>query len=251
MRRLECCGHTLLFFDELASTNSYIKENVNDLADGTAVIADMQTAGRGRRGNSWAADRGMLALSVLYKSLCDPVFMTVISAVAVSRAFESMCGLEFGIKWTNDIICRDRKTCGILCESVIKRSEMQNSPYVICGMGLNLNQTASFFEQNGLTHAASVYSLCGKTTDKLTAAREVLKNCDELIKADRAEVIEEYRKRCVTLGREVSFTLNGKNVRAFAKSVNMNGALICENESGELVVNAGEVHIRALNGEYI
>ncbi|MCH5325087.1 MAG: biotin--[acetyl-CoA-carboxylase] ligase [Eubacterium sp.] len=251
MQPLNVSRHTLLHFDELPSTNTYIKEHLNELSDRTAVIADLQTAGRGRRGNSWAADRGMLALSVLYKGLDDPIFMTVISAVAVCRAFEEVSKLSFGIKWTNDIICDERKVCGILCESAIKCSQNKNQPFVICGMGLNVNQTAEFFEQADLYHAASLYSLSGEKNDKLALAEYVLKYLDELLDTDKETVLEEYRRRCVTLGREVTLIRSGETIKAFAKSININGALICENENGEFTVNAGEVRVRAANGEYI
>ncbi len=250
MRTLELAGHKVLLFDELPSTNTYMRQNVGELSDGDAVIAQLQTAGRGRQGNVWQADSGMLALSVLYSRLADPVFMTIISAVAVCRTFESLCELKFGIKWTNDIICNKNKVCGILCESVIKGSDT-NGRFVICGMGLNLEQSADFFQSTGLYHAASVYSLCQKKPDKLTAAESVLKNCDELLSLDRSTVIDEYRSRCITLGKEVSFLLNGENIRAFAKSIDMNGALVCENENGEFTVNAGEVRVRTADGEYI
>ena len=209
MRTLELAGHKVLIFDELPSTNTYMRQNVGELSDGDAVIAQLQTAGRGRQGNVWQADSGMLALSVLYSRLADPIFMTIISAVAVCRTFESLCELKFGIKWTNDIICNKSKVCGILCESVIKKP------------------------------------------DKLTAAESVLKNCDDLLSLDRSTVIDEYRSRCITLGKEVSFLLNGENIRAFAKSIDMNGALVCENENGEFTVNAGEVRVRTADGEYI
>lgn len=250
MQALELYGHTVLCFDSLPSTNTYLKEHIGTFGDKTAIIADLQTSGRGRRQNVWQADRGMLALSALYKDVADPTFMTVICAVAVCLAFEDVSDLDFGIKWTNDIVCRGRKVCGILCESIIKSSKSVGK-YVICGMGLNVNQTAEFFKNAALPNAASLFTLTGNKTDKLSLAGYVLKHISELMRCDHRDILDEYRRRCVTLGREVRLIKDGEELTAFAKSINMNGELICIGKSGEFTVNAGEVRVRGKNGEYV
>ena len=93
-----------------------------------------------------ACYRDMLPVSMLIKAPDNAHDLTVICAVAVCHAIERLSGIKAGIKWTNDIICSERKVCGILCESTLK-SSCDGAIYnnVICGMGLNVNQDADFF----------------------------------------------------------------------------------------------------------
>ncbi|MGN1120382.1 MAG: biotin--[acetyl-CoA-carboxylase] ligase, partial [Oscillospiraceae bacterium] len=99
----------MIFLDEVDSTNTYLKARIADLPDGAAVTAEMQTAGRGRRGHTWLADNGMLPLSVLLKAPEFPATVTLCAGVAVCQALESLpavakSGLSAGLKWPNDVI---------------------------------------------------------------------------------------------------------------------------------------------------
>ena len=248
----EICGFPLLIFDTLPSTNTYIKEHAEELADRTVVIADLQSDGKGRIGNRWFATRDMLPVSVLLKHPCCAQNLTVICAVAVCRSIERLCGIKAGIKWTNDIICDEHKVCGILCESSLKCSS--NGAYynnVICGIGLNVNQEADFFEASGLENAASLYTLTGKKTDKMLAAEYIVSELDKLINTDFSVVISEYSSRCVTLGKTVRLIRNNSEQTAFAKAIAPDGCLICEDENGMFTVSSGLVKVRGINGEYV
>ncbi len=245
-------GCTLLTFDTLPSTNTYIKEHADELPDRTVVIADLQSNGKGRIGNTWLATRGMLPLSILIKAPQNGHDLTVVCAVAVCRAVERLCGIKAGIKWTNDIICSERKVCGILCESSVKCSSdgaIYNN--VVCGMGLNVNQDKDFFEKSGLPNAASLYMLTGKKYDKMIAAEYIIAELIQLTDTDFSEVIKEYSERCVTLGKAVKLVQNNTETTAFAKAIAPDGCLICENENGEFTVNSGLVRVRGVGGEYI
>ncbi len=245
-------GCPLIIFDTIPSTNTYIKEHADELPDRTVVIADMQSRGKGRIGNTWLATRDMLPISILIKSPQHGHDLTVICAVAVCRAVERLSGIKAGIKWTNDIICSERKVCGILCESSVKCSSdgaIYNN--VVCGMGLNVNQSNDFFESNGLVNAASLYTLTGSKYDKMLAADYIVSELETLIDADFSAVIKEYSDRCVTLGKTVKLVQNNKETTAYAKAIAPDGCLICENENGEFTVNSGLVRVRGIGGEYV
>ena len=116
-------GRTNAFFQELGSTNSYIKQNVQVLESGFTAVANLQTGGRGRLGKTFESPSGGLYMSLLVKDLRseDISSATDKSAVAVSEALEDFLGLEhetLGIKWVNDILYDGKKVCGILCELV-------------------------------------------------------------------------------------------------------------------------------------
>ncbi len=244
---------SIINFPSLLSTNTYVKQHIDELQDFTVVTADVQTGGRGRLGNKWIADIGALSMSVLLKNSDNPQNITIISAVAVCLVLQEQFGVSAFIKWTNDIICEKSKICGILCESSIKCSSDGKTaqPYIICGIGLNVNQNKDFFVSGGLPNGSSLYSLYGKKYDKNAIMVAITKKISELMKDDFSEVLFLYKKLCITTGKWVKFIRNGEEITAFAKDIDENGCLICQNDDGEFVVNSGVVRVRGLNGEYV
>lgn len=253
MHRNNPINFNVISLSTAESTNTYIKEHIDELSDNTVVIADMQTNGRGRLGNKWIADKGALSMSVLFRNIPSAQNMTIISAVAVCQALQKLYGITAGIKWTNDIICENKKVCGILCESSIKGYTADKEPdrYMICGIGFNVNQSGAFFEKSGLSDGASLCSLYGREYDKLEIGLYVLRRTAILQSMAFSEVVKIYRDLCVTLGKSVRLIRNNCEITAFAKDIDGNGCLICENESGEFVVNSGVVRVRGMNGEYV
>ena len=236
----------LVTLDEVDSTNSYIRAHLNELADGDAVTALLQTAGRGRRGHSWAPDREMLPLSVLLRRPPYPAAVTLCAGVAVCRALRALSAdfPETGIKWPNDIIVGGFKVCGILCESLCFGDRFD----IICGIGVNLSQTREHFDGIGLPHAASIRELTGITPDRNALALDIVRRLRELCTRDFSEIRSEYASLCLTIGREVRIVSESGERRAFAQDIAENGFLICRDESGEFEVNSGEVSVRGLLG---
>ena len=126
--------------DEVSSTNTWLKERCEEHYHGDAVTALRQTAGRGRLGHTWLDSEGMLALSVLLKSPPGVDTLTLRVSIAVCRAIEQFIGEQLFVKWTNDIILREHKLCGILCESAVNGDSID----IICGVGVNISQSADF-----------------------------------------------------------------------------------------------------------
>lgn len=229
--------------DEVDSTNSYLKQHRSGLPDGTLVTAGLQTAGRGRRGHDWLADRGMLPFSLLLKSPPHPDTVTLCAAVAVCGALEALLPEEkFGIKWPNDIILHGYKLCGILCESVCFGSSMD----IICGIGINLTQTPEFFKKANIPHGASLEMLTNFVPDREKLAEDIAQRLYEYSRDGFACVSEEYQKRCLTVGRRIRIIQNGSEREAFAEGIAPNGFLICSDENGRFEVNSGEVSVRGL-----
>ena len=230
--------------DEVDSTNNYLKANRSQLPDGSLVIAGLQTAGKGRRGHDWLADRGMLPFSVLLKNPPHPDNVTLCAAVAVAKTLASWVpGEEFGIKWPNDIILRGHKVCGILCESVCFGSSMD----IVCGIGVNLAQTAEFFEKANIPHGGSVEMLTGVTiNDRDKLAEDIAERLYSYSRSGFESVREKYVKRCLTVGKKIRIIENGSEREAFAEGIAPNGFLICSDENGRFEVNSGEVSVRGL-----
>ncbi|MGN0650790.1 MAG: biotin--[acetyl-CoA-carboxylase] ligase [Oscillospiraceae bacterium] len=237
----------IIHLEETDSTNTWIKQRRSELPDGTLVTSDRQTAGKGRMGHTWLDDRGMLPMSVLLKDPPHPTEITLCAAVAVCRALEASytdSKPKFGIKWPNDIVLDGYKLCGILCESACFGDRID----IICGIGINLSQSAEYFMQAGLPHGASLKMLTGSAPERENLAQRIADILTELCAAGFLPVIDEYRSRCVTLGKEVRLIHGGSEQTAFAKDIAENGFLICSTASGEFEVNSGEVSVRGLYG---
>jgi BirA family biotin operon repressor/biotin-[acetyl-CoA-carboxylase] ligase len=195
-------GRRTLVFDELESTNSTAMAAANRAADGLAIIARNQTAGRGRFNRVWRSRPGSaLLLSVICyppTELRRPVILTAWAAVAVAGAVERLTGRQPRIKWPNDLFLDGKKICGILIEQ---------SAATIVGIGLNLNQTREEFDAAGLPLAASLVTFTGQPIDLRVAAEAVLTSLDfqyrRLLEGERHLVEEEWSSRCGLLGHTV------------------------------------------------
>lgn len=247
---------TVRCFDLIDSTNSYLKrEAVNGAAHGLCAIANEQTAGRGRSGRSFfsKADCGVY-LSVLLRPHCLPqnaMTLTAHTAVAICRAIEKACGVKTGIKWTNDIVLGSRKLCGILTEITLE-GETGLIDSVVIGIGVNVNYEQSDYPDEIRDVAGSIYSETGVRADRARLAAEMVLALDEMSEAwkDNPRAwLEEYRRLCVTTGREVRVFRGDAERNAFALEVTDDFALRVRYEDGtEEELNSGEVSVRGLFG---
>lgn len=246
-------GRNLCFFETIDSTNNYLKNNAEQLADGTAAIAEEQTAGKGRRGNKWSTGKGQaLAMSFLLKNYkitkMPPV--TLICGLAVAKTLNGLCGGGFFIKWPNDIVCEGKKVCGILCESKISKACCAT----VCGIGINISQGKDYFEKNGLPNGASLKMLKGSCGREVIAA-EILNRFEEIYKSlkqggekETAAFYREYTKICITLGREVRAISENKELVGTAEKLGSDGTLIIRCGGKTVTISAGDVSIRGIMG---
>ena len=233
----------LITLDSTPSTNGWLREHIAELSHGTAITAIEQTDGRGRRGNVWLGNGGMLPLSVLLKGVPHPETVTLCAAVAVCRVLERECGCSCGIKWPNDIIICERKVCGILCESVWKGDSIS----VVVGVGVNLTQPQDYFETAGIPYGGSL-EMFAKAPDREHITLSLAEALREYCMMSFEELSAEYRERCLTLGRQVRIIgANGERT-AFATDLDDGGRLVCEDKTERFVVNSGEVSVRGLLG---
>lgn len=240
------CQKNFVHLKEVRSTNDYLKQG--DFPDGTAVIADRQTAGKGRQGKNWSgAPAGQaLYLSVLLHSMKveDMGFLPLLCGLAVCRTL----GRDAFIKWPNDVLLDKKKICGILCESKIQGQNVS----AVCGMGLNLAQPAQFFAENNLPHATSLFASTGEIRDPVQAAAMILEQLDPILwvyqEKGFAPFLAEYESRCLTLGQQVRVLYDGETVVAQAVRIDRDGALLCRRDGVAFTVRAGEASVRGLYG---
>ena len=240
------------FFDTIDSTNTRIRELAAAGAPhGTVVIAGSQTGGRGRLGRSFHSPVGGIYMSVLLRFDLPPqqlMHLTCAAAVAMCDAVEETAGIRPGIKWTNDLVVSGKKLGGILTELSLAGNRVD---YAVIGIGINCCQTPTDFPADLQNIATSLHLCVEKAPDRAVLAAAMISalaqmNCNL---ADVDAILEEYRKNCITIGKEISL-LRGTEVRhGKAVAVDKDGSLIVEFPNGSTEsVSSGEVSIRGMYG---
>ena len=233
-------------FDEINSTNEAAKAEHNS-PDGTVFISDVQTAGKGRLGRSWISPRGTgIWMSLLLKPdipLTDISQLTLIAGIAVCRAI----GGASKIKWPNDIVIGTKKVCGILTEM---SAETDRINYIVCGIGINVNTKE--FPAELSDKATSILIETGNMTDRCSLIAKVMNEIEPLYEKFIANgfspLADEYKKNCVTLGREVKVTYRGKDIIGKAIDISSTGGLILDTTDGRIEITSGEVSVRGIYG---
>lgn len=249
-------GGNLICLDSVDSTNNYLKKLADEGAPhGTVVLCDQQTGGRGRRGNSFLspAGKGLYMSALLRPELppMDVIDLTAWIAVAVCDAVEQVIGERPGIKWTNDIILRQKKLCGILTELSLE-GESGALNYVVAGIGINVSQSAEDFGPEVSQVAISLEQALSRPVRRADLAAAVIRALDRLDRdfpAKKAEYLERYRADCLTTGHEVRLIQKGETRIAFAESIDDDFALVVRWPDGTReTVTAGDVSVRGLLG---
>ena len=238
------------YFEELDSTNRYLKElAAGGAPEGTVIIANRQSAGRGRLGRSFFSpeEKGIYMSILLCPdiSLERAVLITSMAAVAVANAIESICGIETKIKWVNDIFIHNKKACGILTEAGI-HAEKGTLDYAVLGIGINVGSME--FPEELREIATSVSNECGFEVSKEELIDEVLRELELWYPTLwDGSFLAESKKRSLILGKEIRVMEETHPEGGyFAKAVDINGLgnLLIEKDGAIQVLNSGEVSIR-------
>jgi len=239
--------------DAVDSTNQALKLlAVNGAIEGTAVISDTQTTGRGRRGRSWASPpHSGLYLSVLFRPRGWPPSnaprMPLMIAVAAAEAVAAVTGIAPGIKWPNDLLLDDRKFTGILCEADMDPERIQ---FIVAGIGINIKRPDPVPPE--IRDTAVWLSEYERAIDRNTLARELLARIEiRYRQMDTPEgwlsVLDAWRERSVTLDREVTITDAGGAWPAFALDIDESGGLQVRDGDGTVrALRAGDVSLRSV-----
>ena len=249
-------GTNLVCFPVIDSTNNYLKREAIHTSDGSVVVANEQTGGRGRLGRSFdsQADKGVY-LSVLLRPNVLPaqaLNLTAFVAVAVCEGIEAATGLKPQIKWTNDIVLGNRKVCGILTEMSVE-GESGALQHIVTGIGVNVNQVGEDFPEELREVAASLRMVKGEEIPRGRLAAEIINALDQMYAAwtgDGGDYLERYRRRCLTVGRQVKvIRADGSVQEAQALGVDDDFGLVVEHpDSHRETITSGEVSVRGLWG---
>ena len=248
-------GEHLRCFDSIDSTNTQARLLAKQGAPaGTVLIADHQTDGRGRLGRSFHSPGGVgIYFSVILRPQChatELMHLTCATAVAACNAVEAATGLRPGIKWTNDLVHGKHKLGGILTELGLNPNGTVD--YAIIGIGINCCQTEADFPEELRNIAASLSMVTGQETDRAIVAAammEALEKMNRRLLTGQAEMLQQYRADCITIGQDISLARGDEIRYGKALDVDENGALVvCFSDGHTEAVNSGEVSVRGMYG---
>ncbi len=243
--RTDTFGKTLFAYDSIDSTTAQAKKLVADgAAEGTLVIAEEQTAGRGRLGRQWVSAKGMnLTYSLILRPALPPQSVPMVSlyaAVAVAQALTAYAPVKPACKWPNDIMLKGKKVCGILSETLLNGDRVDA---VILGIGININQTD--FPDELQSTATSLARETGKRFDRITILGSVLlqleKQYRRLHTSSFDSIIEDWKELSPMLGKPVQVHQNEKIIKGTAIDIASDGALLIQTGGEVLKLYAGDV----------
>lgn len=242
----------IIYYEQIDSTNTKASELAAEGAEhGTVVVANSQTAGKGRRGRLWESP----AVDNIYMSiLLRPDFetakapmVTLVMAYSVAKVLRARGFADTQIKWPNDLVLSGKKVCGILTEMHLHGTAIE---HVVVGVGVNVN-TQSFPEEL-VDKATSLALECGKLTEKGSIIGDIVEKFMEEYErfaknGDLAFLQEEYNSMLINRGKEVRVLEPENEYTAHALGINRTGELIVKLADGtERNVYAGEVSVRGV-----
>lgn len=269
--------------DIVDSTNLWAKEAAMQGApEGTLLVADQQSAGRGRRGRSWSSPpRESIYMSLILRPVIRPEqasMLTLVMGLSVVQAVRELFGLDAWIKWPNDMVINGKKVCGILTEMSVSAEGIQ---HVIIGTGINVNGTV--FEEEITKTATSllletaVLNRCDSLDENADFVGKVKPqgsgSVDQIEKLDRRQIIDavmdafsrnyakfletgdlqklvqEYNNVLINRGKEIRVLDPAGEYNGISGGINAQGELLVTKEDGTCVsVYAGEVSVRGVYG---
>ena len=241
-------------YKTIDSTNQEAKKLLmdNDIPHGTILIAEEQTAGRGRfQRKFFSPSNKGIYMSVILRpniELSKAIHITTSAAISVCRAIETLTKKRPKIKWVNDIFLDDKKICGILTEATgnFESGRVEN---VVVGIGVNFKTDSKDFPEDIKNIAGSIFGGEKPTITRNQLVAEILNELFELCEnLEDKSIMTEYRILSLVLGKEVSFLKNNKLNKGLAIDITDEGALVVKYENGEIeYLNSGEVSVKTLN----
>ncbi len=252
--RSKWMGRHLVYFPETDSTNIQAKRLGEEGApEGTLVVAERQTAGKGRRGRTWSSPAGTsIYMSFLLRPnippRCAPM-VTLIAGLAGAKAVNQVTGLNARIKWPNDLVVNGKKICGILTEM---SAEMEGIHYIVTGIGINVNQKE--FPEEIRDKATSLLLEGGRCFNRSQLIAGVMEWFEPYVERfletkDLSLLKEDYEEMLANLNQEVQVLDPAGEYHGVCQGIDKDGQLLVERGDGSLSrVQSGEVSVRGIYG---
>lgn len=245
-------GKTLHIFDTTESTNSTARALAEKgEPEGTVVLANYQSRGRGRMGRDWISPPDVnLYLSIILRPGGDPRrigLWTLGAATATAEAIEQTVSLPVRLKWPNDLLIRQKKVGGLLMESIVQKHRIR---YLVLGIGLNVNVLCETLPEILRHSVSSLRQASGRLVNRIQLLQrvlEALENQYRFFQRDQTgKILDGYAARSETLGQSVTVQEPGREWTGIAWGLTPEGALILKDQDrGQVILRSDEVvHVR-------
>ena len=244
-------GKRVHYFEEIDSTQNFAQQIASDKKEnGTIVIAERQTAGRGRLDRKWTSPKGGISFSLIIHPEFDvssSTLIPILCAVALSKSIKLILGIETEVKWPNDITKDGKKVAGILVDASVQAN---NIDYLILGIGINfdidskklekrLSKTPNFYGINSLRKKED------KTPPKLLVKEFLLqfeKNLSYLEKGEKSKIVKEWTKRAAGIGKKITINTSNGKISGISQGIDNDGALKLKTKNGIKRIFVGDIN---------
>tara|TARA_B100000029_G_scaffold123654_1_gene117171 strand:+ start:1333 stop:2334 length:1002 start_codon:yes stop_codon:yes gene_type:complete len=243
-------GKRVYYFEEIDSTQSFAQNIAADKKEnGTIIIAEKQTSGRGRLDRKWTSPKGGIWFSLIIHPKFDvssSTLIPILSAVALSKSIKSVLDIETEVKWPNDITMNGKKVAGVLVDASFQTNSID---YLILGIGINFDIDTKKLEKR-LTKTPNFYgidSLRGKEdkTPPKTLLKEFLlqfeKNLFQLDKGEKSKIIKEWTKRAAGIGKKITINTSNGKISGISQGIDNDGALKIKTRNETKKIYVGDV----------
>jgi BirA family biotin operon repressor/biotin-[acetyl-CoA-carboxylase] ligase len=248
--KTQLIGKRVYYFEEIDSTQNFAQNIAADKKEnGTIIIAEKQTSGRGRLDRKWTSPKGGIWFSLIIHPKFDvssSTLIPILSAVALSKSIKSVLDIETEVKWPNDITMNGKKVAGVLVDASFQTNSID---YLILGIGINFDIDTKKLEKR-LTKTPNFYgidSLRGKEdkTPPKKLLKEFLlqfeKNLFQLDKGEKSKIIKEWTKRAAGIGKKITINTSNGKISGISQGIDNDGALKIKTRNEIKKIYVGDV----------
>ena len=242
-------GKRTYYFDSVDSTqNQATKMASDETNNGTLIIAERQTSGKGRLGRRWVSPKGGIWLSIILHPKFDISVITlfpIASALALSNAIEKTLNIKSELKWPNDITINGKKVAGMLVDASIESNKIEN---MILGVGINYNVDVKQIEKllkDTPNYGATSLSEHNKTTNPVVLVQSFLMELEEIYNllnnGDVKKIIKDWMKKSSTIGQNIEVDTENGKIKGKAIKIDDDGALVISVNNKNKRITSGDI----------
>lgn len=242
-------GKNAYYFDSIDSTQNQAMNMALDVEDGTIIIAEKQTSGKGRQGRRWISPSGGIWFSIILHPKFDISVITLFplaSALALSNAIEKSMGIKSELKWPNDITIKGKKVAGMLVDASLESNKIEN---LILGVGINFNVDVKQIEKT-LKDTPNFYGVSSlreqnKTTKPISLLQSFLIELEQVYNllnvGETKKIIKDWTKKSSTINQNVELNTDNGKIKGRAIKIDSDGALVISENNKSIRITSGDI----------
>ena len=248
--KTQLIGKRVYYFEEIDSTQNFAQNiAVDKKENGTIIIAEKQTSGRGRLDRKWTSPKGGIWFSLIIHPKFDvssSTLIPILSAVALSKSIKSVLDIETEVKWPNDITMNGKKVAGVLVDASFQTNSID---YLILGIGINFDIDTKKLEKR-LTKTPNFYGIDSlREKEDKTPPKKLLKefllqfekNLFQLDKGEKSKIIKEWTKRAAGIGKKITINTSNGKISGISQGIDNDGALKIKTRNEIKKIYVGDV----------